>query len=112
MQIAAHRVFLSATPIHLRSRDLFSLLRLIDPETFEYESTLHDMIEANEPIVETRDLLLRSSVPREEILQRLIAASQLRPLAESRALRLLCDEVAATTHSFDMPRRARVGVKD
>ena len=106
--IAAHRVFLSATPIHLRSRDLFSLLRLIDPETFEYESTLHDMIEANEPIVETRDLLLRSSDPREEILQRLIAASQLRPLAESRALRLLCDDVAATTHSFDMPRRAEL----
>ena len=106
--ISAHRVFLSATPIHLRSRDLYSLLRLIDPDTFEYESTLRDLIETNEPIVETRDLLLRSNVSREDILQRLATASQLSPLAGSKALRLLCDDVAATTRSFDMARRAEL----
>src|SRR6185437_1080314 len=35
--LAEHKVFLSATPIHLRNRDLFSLLRLLDPENFADE---------------------------------------------------------------------------
>src|SRR5262249_42606432 len=35
--VAIHRLFLSATPIHLRNRDLNSLLRLIDPDTFQFE---------------------------------------------------------------------------
>ena len=42
--VTSHRVFLSATPIHLRNRDLHSLLRLIDPDTFEYEHTLDELI--------------------------------------------------------------------
>ncbi len=37
--VAGHRLFLSATPIHLRNRDLHSLLTMVDPDTFEFERT-------------------------------------------------------------------------
>ena len=46
---------ISATPIHLRNTDLFSLLSLIDSETFRHESILQEIIEANRPIVEARE---------------------------------------------------------
>ena len=49
--VASHRLFLSATPIHLRNRDLHSLLAMVDPDTFEFESTLNDLIATNEPII-------------------------------------------------------------
>ena len=105
--VAAHRVFLSATPIHLRNRDLHSLLYLVDPDTFEYESTLADMIVTNQPIVETRDLLLRPTAPLPTILSRLDAARQLPALVDSEALRLLHDDLLAARVPLDMARRAQ-----
>ena len=47
--VSSHRLFLSATPIHLRNRDLHSLLKMVDPDTFEFEDTLNDLIETNAP---------------------------------------------------------------
>ena len=57
--VASHRLFLSATPIHLRNRDLHSVLAMVDPDTFEFESTLEELIETNAPVIAARDLLLR-----------------------------------------------------
>lgn len=91
--VTSHRVFLSATPIHLRNRDLHSLLRLIDPDTFEYEQTLDELIEMNAPIVEARDLLLKPDVSVEAILQRLEAASQHEFLSDSSSLKLILNEL-------------------
>ncbi len=62
---AQHQVFLSATPIHLRNTDLFSLLSLIDPETYRHESALRDIIEANRPIVEAREAALAGATAAE-----------------------------------------------
>lgn len=55
---ARYRVFLTATPIHLGNQDLHSILKMVDPNTFEYPSTLYDLIESNEPIIAARDRLL------------------------------------------------------
>ena len=92
--VSTHRVFLSATPIHLRNRDLHSLLRLIDPETFEYENTLDEMIQSNEPIVMMRDLLMRSSASREDIVGHIDdAVRRFVSLADSKALHLLLKDM-------------------
>lgn len=61
--IAHHRLFLSATPIHLRSRDLFSLLSLLDPDTFPDEQVLGQMIDANRPLIAARDAALKKASP-------------------------------------------------
>lgn len=91
--VSKYRIFLSATPIHLRNCDLNSLLRLIDPDTFEYESTLDDLILANEPIIEARDLLMRPSASREQIIECIDNGRQTRVLAKSRALQLVRDDL-------------------
>jgi superfamily II DNA or RNA helicase len=57
--VTQHQVFLSATPIHLRNSDLFSLLSLVDPETYRDEMSLAAILEANRPLVEAREAALR-----------------------------------------------------
>ena len=91
--VSAHRVFLSATPIHLRSRDLHSLLRLIDSNTFEYESTVDDLILTNEPIIAARDLLLSSNVSQDQIIECVDSARRFELLANSKTLKLLREDL-------------------
>ena len=104
--VSTYRIFLSATPIHLRSRDLNSLLRLIDSDTFEYESTLDDLIHANEPIIEARDMLMRRSASREQIIECLDTARQTGVLADSQALQLVRDDLVE--RPFDEAARAEI----
>ncbi len=104
--ISLHRVFLSATPIHLRNRDLFSLLKLIDPDMFEFESTLEELISANSPIVAARDLLLRPDSAADDIMGRIDAAQENRLLRESKTLQLARDELQA----IPLDRRARAAL--
>ncbi|MGH7068469.1 MAG: helicase-related protein, partial [Acetobacteraceae bacterium] len=72
--LANHRLFLSATPVHLRSRDLFSLLSLLDPDTFTHELVLAEMIEANRPLIAARDAVL-GGASRQDLLAALDAAA-------------------------------------
>ena len=50
-EVADHKLFLSATPINLRANDLRSLLKLIDPDTFEREWLFEVLQRENEPYV-------------------------------------------------------------
>ncbi|MCW5675351.1 MAG: DEAD/DEAH box helicase [Xanthobacteraceae bacterium] len=94
--VAAHRVFLSATPIHLRNRDLHSLLNLIDSDTFEYDSALDDLIRSNAPIIEARDILLKPKSSKRDVINKINVTTQYGSLAESKSIRLLLDDLAKT----------------
>lgn len=107
--VASYRVFLSATPIHLRNRDLHSLLRLIDPDTFEFEQTLDELIELNAPIVEARDLLLKPEVRADDVLKRLELASQYDLISDSSSLRLIREDLKKT--ELDSGRRADIAAR-
>jgi superfamily II DNA or RNA helicase len=104
-QVSSHRVFLSATPIHLRNRDLNSLLRLIDPDTFEFESTLDELIQTNAPIVQARDLLMKPTTPVEAIVERLDEAREYELLSGSKALQLVQEELR---RPLDLAKRAEL----
>lgn len=83
---AAHRVFLSATPIHTRNENLYNLLRLLDPDTFNNEYTFRNILEANAPLVRLRDLLLNPAGTPDQIRDE-FAAVGLNPfLTDSRVL--------------------------
>lgn len=69
--VAQNMVFLSATPIQLRSADLFHLLNLLDEDAFPYESSFAETLEANAPIVSLRDRLLASPMTQSEFLEAL-----------------------------------------
>lgn len=102
--VATHRVFLSATPIHLRSRDLHSLLKLIDPYTFQYERTVNELIRVNEPIIEARDLMMSGAASPDELTAALDAAGQSPLLNDSKSLEDIRRDLA--NHTLDPRRRA------
>lgn len=106
--VSSHRVFLSATPIHLRNRDLHSLLRLIDPDTFEYESTLEELILTNVPIIQARDMLLTPRTPVKEIIDCLNEAARFEILADSKIVAGIRDELI---EPIEMPKRAELAAR-
>ncbi len=68
---AQNMIFLSATPIQLRSSDLFHLLNLLDEDAFPYENSFSETLEANAPIVQLRDRLLLSPLKQSEFVEAL-----------------------------------------
>ena len=52
--VSSHAVFLSATPIRLRNRDLFAQLSLLDPDTFNQHQAFEQIIDATSPDRRTR----------------------------------------------------------
>ncbi len=109
--VASHRLFLSATPIHLQNRDLHSILTMVDPDTFEFENTLHELIETNAPIIAARDRLLQGASPA-EVLEMLAEAQGHEILRESKALAQLREELARTNGvDFDRTKRSELAAR-
>lgn len=52
MEICEHVLLLSATPIHLKSDNLFSLLNMVDEDYFRNIHDFNEMVRANQPIIQ------------------------------------------------------------
>lgn len=90
--VAEYSVLLTATPIHNRNDDLFSLLRLLDPDTFSRSEVFTQILEANAPLVRARDLLLCAN-PDTNVLRDLLDAALAHPLLQgNRQLSLIEEE--------------------
>jgi len=86
-----HLVLLTATPINLRSDDLFHLLNLVDPDSFDNRHIFPEVLAANAPLIEaTRLVKDRQSSP-ESIRAKLKEALQHSLLRNSKQLRDVCD---------------------
>jgi superfamily II DNA or RNA helicase len=84
--VAESLVLLSATPIQLRSEDLFYLLNLLDEDTFPYPTSFAEILDANAPLVELRDRLLAGPITQEDFLEVLNRASLGKLLGDSEQL--------------------------
>lgn len=84
--ISRHKVYLSATPLHTHSRNLFTLLRRLDPDTFPDEHSFNSILEANAPLVRLRKMILAGKASREELLEQIDLASSYPLLSESNTL--------------------------
>jgi superfamily II DNA or RNA helicase len=94
-------VYTSATPIHNKSRDLYALLRLIDPEVFRDEFVFDLLRQQNLPVVQLQNALSATTWRPEEI-QPLIAAL---PIKEAR------EEMCEALRKFDNSPRGRVELR-
>lgn len=72
--VSDNLLLLSATPIQVKSRDLFQLLHLLDEDTFAHESLFDMTLEANEPLIQLRDMLLAGDIEKELFLQKITEA--------------------------------------
>jgi hypothetical protein len=76
-------VMLSATPIQLKSRDLFNLLHLLDEDAFPYENSFDWVLRMNEPIVRLRDRVLAGQVECEEFIETITKINRLTYYSQS-----------------------------
>lgn len=60
-EASEHALFLTATPIQIRSTNLFQLLKLVSPEDFFDLFNFEQMLTANRPVVEALSLIWRNS---------------------------------------------------
>jgi superfamily II DNA or RNA helicase len=67
--VTQNLVMLSATPIQMRSTDLFNLLHLLDEDAFPFETSFEQTLRANAPIVALRDRALNSVITRAEFVE-------------------------------------------
>ena len=107
--VSGYRLFLSATPIHLRNRDLHSVLAMVDPETFEFESTLEELIETNAPVISARDLLLRPDSSVSDVEAMLDSAQHHEILRSSQALAQIRRELK--TAPLDKSKRSELAAR-
>ncbi len=93
--VSEYSVFLTATPIHNRNDDLFALLRLLDPETFNRLDVFKQILEANAPLLKARDLVLGPNL-NEVSLRRLIKKARSHPLLKTNRQLIMLDQADLT----------------
>lgn len=84
--IVHNMVMLSATPIQLKSADLFTLLHLLDDEAFPFEGSFEYQLRTNEPIIRLRDRILAGEMTSEEFVEALKEVSGRSLLEDSEQL--------------------------
>ena len=90
--VSDYQLMLSATPINLHNQDLFSLLRLLDPDHFSSEQDFGELIDANKPLVAARDTVLNRQSTAIEVLERLNSAKNHPLLRHSLQLTSVLDD--------------------
>jgi SNF2 family DNA or RNA helicase len=91
-------VMLSATPVQMRSTDLFNLLHLLDQDAFPLEWTYDLSVRANAPLLSLRDRLLRGAVSTEDLRTALQEAIDLRWFEGSEQIRHLMQNLPTDAH--------------
>ena len=102
--LSAHQVMLSATPINLASRDLFNVLRLLDPDHFGLPDDFHNILEANKPVVAASDIVRDPRSDPVRILEAIGGIRESRYFENSDRVRLLIEEAAAITEWTEQRR--------
>ncbi|MFN5865592.1 MAG: SNF2-related protein, partial [Candidatus Kapaibacterium sp.] len=62
--VADFVAFLSATPIMLKSRDMFQMLNILDSFTYRHEEVFEYIVKANQPLIRLRSQVLEHKPPR------------------------------------------------
>jgi ERCC4-related helicase len=85
-------LLLSATPVHLRSQDLYQLLNLVDEDTFNQPQVFDEILNANAPILRARDGVLKRSLSQQQFLGLLNDALRHPFLSENRQIRSIIND--------------------
>ena len=89
-----HIVLLSATPINLKNDDLFSLLNLVDPDSFRFREQFQDVLAANEPLQRARLATLGKQDTPESVLTHIQEAQRHPVLSGSKQLESLANDLS------------------
>jgi len=113
--VSDFKVFLSATPIHLRSHDLYQLLNILDEDTFYQPVVFDEILNANGPIIRARELLSKYNKKKQisqdifsQIQDLLIKATEHPYLADNRQLKDLFNKLKTPNIITNKEKRAEL----
>lgn len=109
--VSAYAAFLTATPVHNRNDDLFSLLQLLDGDTFTRKNDFVQILEANRPLVAARDHVLRGSVDAERVRELLEEAGRHPLLHSNRQLAMIKESDLADDRISHREVRSRLAYR-
>ena len=107
--VAENLVLLSATPIQLRSTDLYHLLNLLDEDAFPFETSFVDSLTANAPIVRLRDKVLSTEITRAEFLCELNEAASKRIFNDNAQIKYLIANPPSDEELSNSKSRSEIG---
>ncbi|GBO87322.1 hypothetical protein MSSD14B_09900 [Marinobacter salsuginis] len=106
--VASNLVLLSATPIQLRNKDLFNLLKLLDEDSFPYEHSFEDTLYANAPLKDLREKVLAGVATTEDFEEALNEAKWRSMLGESLQLEHLIENLPTAEQLKDPKSRSEL----
>lgn len=86
-------ILLTATPIQIRSENLYQLLKLISPNDFFDQRTFEEMLQENKSIINALRLMWKTSPNLDEIRDVIKEASKSDYFKESKRFKILFDEL-------------------
>lgn len=104
--ISDYTILLSATPVHLRSDDLYQLLNLVDEDTFNHPAQFENILSANAPLTRARDQVLLKKVDRKDLMLLLNQAREHPLLLQNRQLQALIAELPSDEELCDPEKRS------
>lgn len=110
-EVSEYLILLSATPIHLRSDDLFHLLYLIDSENFRYVYTFKEILTANAPLIKLADALRREPMSQVDFKSHLSRCLNHYLLKSNRQLKQLMQHSPNDVALADPTQRERYATK-
>jgi SNF2 family DNA or RNA helicase len=109
--VADRVVMLSATPVHLRSRDLFQLLMIADQDTFTSLYAFDGVLAANEPLVKAREMLVGGLAQARVFVEQLRRAQDDPFLKDNRQLQGLVEQDISDEDLQDPSRRSELAYR-
>jgi superfamily II DNA or RNA helicase len=110
-RVSAYAVLLSATPVHLRSEDLFSLLMLVDEDTFSRRDVFAQILEANQYLIRARDQVAAGRLAVSELRRDLERAAAHPLLRSNRQLQRVIEGLHDGDDLQDPRRRAELAYR-
>ncbi|MEX3919407.1 DISARM system SNF2-like helicase DrmD [Paraburkholderia sp. BR10872] len=108
--VSTHQLMLSATPINLGSDDLFNVLRLLDPDHFEYPEDFRNVVLANRPVIAASDAVRDPKSDADQILEAIREIKSSRWFEKSERVDRLIKEVEAV-EEWTNERRIDIAAK-
>jgi superfamily II DNA or RNA helicase len=106
--ISRYKVYLSATPLHTRASNLFTLLRRLDPDTFPDEYTFATILQANAPLVALRKAIMEGVVAQTCLIALVDEALRSPLLKGNNTLAELRERIVQSTNLADPKLRAEL----
>ena len=111
IELSDYKLMLSATPINLRSEDLRSILRLVEPDLFDREWIFGELQTENVPIVAAREQALSANSSLLEVAESIASIGAGRLLKTDRRLEILKQQLLADPTTDTPERRASIAAR-